>query len=130
MIGEGLVDHGYLEEAAELVGRLMQACLHSLHEDRDWREAYHPDRPGGVGKLGHSSGVAPLSLFLYVLGVRLISPRKIALRGHNPFPWPIRLSHRGIEILWNEGHALVRFPDGGEETVTGLQVQLVEQNQV
>ena len=130
MIGEGLVDHGYLEEAAELVGRLMQACLHTLHEDRDWREAYHPDRPGGIGKLGHSSGVAPLSLFLYVLGVRLISPRKIALRGYNPFPWPIWLSHRGIEILWNKDGALVRFPDGSEATLDGSQVQLVEQNQV
>jgi hypothetical protein len=130
MIGEGLVDHGYLKEAADLVSRLMAACLHSLHKDRAFRESYSPDQPGGSGKLGHSSGVAPLSLFLYVLGVRLISPRKIALRGHNPFPWPVRLSYRGIEILWEMDSALVRFPDATEATVTGLQVQLVEQNEV
>ncbi len=129
MIGEGLVDQGYLKEAAHLVARLMRACIHSLHQDRAFRESYHPDQPGGVGKSGHSSGVAPLSLFLYVLGVRLISPRKIALRGHNPFPWPVRLSYRGIEILWNKDSALVRFPDESEATVTGLQVQLVEQNE-
>jgi hypothetical protein len=129
MIGEGLVDQGYLKEAADLVSRLMSACIHTLHEDRAFRESYHPDQPGGVGKSGHSSGVAPLSLFLYVLGVRLISPRKIALRGHNPFPWPLRLRYRGIEILWNNDSALVRFPDTSEATVTGLQVQLVEQNE-
>jgi len=130
MIGEGLVDYGYLDEAAELVGRLMRACLHALHEDRNFREFYQPDSPGGGGKIAHSSGVAPLSLFLNVLGVRLISPSKIALRGYNPFPWPIRLRHRGVEILWNEDQALVRFPDGGEATVSGLQVQLIEQDQV
>ena len=129
MIGEGLVDQGYLKEAADLVARLMSACIHTLHEDRAFRESYQPDQPGGVGKSGHSSGVAPLSLFLYVLGVRLISPRKIALRGHNPFPWPLRLRYRGIEILWDNDSALVRFPDTSEATVTGLQVQLVEQNE-
>ena len=130
MIGEGLVDYGYLKEAADLVSRLMRACLHTLHEVRTFRESYYPDQPGGIGKLGHSSGVAPLSLFLYVLGVRLISPHKIALRGHNPFPWPIRLTYRGIEIQWKKDSALVRFPDTSEATVTGLQVQLVEQNEV
>jgi hypothetical protein len=130
MIGEGLVDHGYLKEAADLVSRLMRACIQSLHQDRAFRESYYPDQPGGSGRLGHSSGVAPFSLFLHVLGVRLISPRKIALRAQNPFPWPVQLSWRGIEILWNKEGALVRFPDGSEATVTGLQVQLVEQNEV
>lgn len=130
MIGEGLVDHGYLDEAAELVGRLMQACLYTLHEGRNFREAYRPDRPGGIGKRGHSSGVAPLSLFLHVLGVRLISPQKIALRGHNPFPWPIKLRWRGLEILWDKDGARVRFPDTSEATVTGLQVQLTEQSEI
>ncbi len=129
MIGEGLVDHGYLKEAADLVGRLMRACIHTLYEDRVFRESYYPDRLGGPGVPGHSSGIAPLSLFLYVLGVRLISPRKVALRGHNPFPWSLRLRYRGIEILWSDDGALVRFPDGSEATVTGLQVQLVEQNE-
>ena len=130
MIGEGLVDQGYLKEAVDLMTRLMRACTHSLHQDRAFREFYHPDQPGRGGTLSHSAGVAPLSLFLDILGVRLISPRKIALRGHNPFPWPIRLSHRGIEIEWNVDSALVRFPDLSEATVTGLQVQLVEQNEV
>ena len=133
MIGEGLVDHGYLEAAAELVGRLMQACVYTLHEDRAFREFYHPDRPGGIGKLGHSSGVAPLSLFLDILGVRLISARKIALRGYNPFPWPVRLSWRGVRITWKHEGAVVEFPDGGEVNVEGksmTQVQLVEQNEV
>ena len=136
MIGEGLVDHGYLKEAADLVNRLMRGCIHSLRQDRTFRESYHPDQPGGLGKPGHSSGVPPLSLFLYVLGVRLISPAKIALRGHNPFPWPVKLSWRGVQVVWDEAAAIVKFPDGGKVRVEGsaiqivTQVQLVEQNEV
>jgi len=71
--------------------------------------------------------VAPLSLFLYVLGVRLISPRKIALRGHNPFPWPVRLSWRGVRIEWNHEGAIVEFPDGGKVNVEGKSMTQVRQ---
>jgi len=127
LIGEGLVDYGYLEQAAELVGKLMRACIASLLEQRSTREAYYADRPGGLGERGHSAGIAPLSLLLYVLGVRLISPTKITLRGHNPFPWPIHLRWRGVSIRWQAEEAKVNFPDGGEIRVIGRQTQTVEQ---
>jgi hypothetical protein len=130
MIGEGLVDYGYLEEAAELANRLMAACIHTLREDQAFRESYRPDEPGGMGKRGHSSGAAPLSLVLDILGVRLISPHKVALRGYNPFIHPIRLRHRGIEISWEEDGARVKFPDGAETVVMGQQVQLVEETEI
>jgi len=109
------------------VGKLMRACIASLKEEQAFREAYYADRPAGLGERGHMAGVAPLSLLLYVLGVRLISPRKIALRGHNPFPWPITLRWRGVEIRWSTDRALVRFADGGEAEATGRLVQTVEQ---
>jgi len=127
LIGEGLVDYGYLEQAAELVGKLLRACIASLHEQQATREAYSGDRPGGVGERGHSAGIAPVSLLLYVLGVRLITPTKLALRGHNPFPWPINLRWRGVAIRWEAEEAHVRFPDGGEIRVAGRQIQTVEQ---
>mgnify|MGYP001609483653 CR=1 FL=1 len=57
----------------------------------------------------------------------LISPTKIALRGHNPFPWPINLRWRGVTIRWEAEEAHVRFPDGGEIRVAGRQIQTVEQ---
>ena len=127
LIGEGLVDYGYMEEAAELVAKLMRACIASLKQEQAFREAYHADRPGGLGGCGHLAGVAPLSLLLYVLGVWLMSPSKIALRGHNPFPWPIALRWRGVEIRWTTDRALLKFPDGGEAEVIGRLVQTVEQ---
>ena len=80
-----------------------------------------------MGERDHTGGVAPLSLFLYVLGVRLISPHKVVLRGQNPFPWPVQLSWRGIDIRWNKDVAMVRFPDGASVEVRGEQPQTVEQ---
>lgn len=127
MIGEGLVDYGYLHQAAELVSRLMRACTESLKQDQGFRQAYHADGAGGIGERDHLAGVAPLGLLLYVLGVRLISPRKIALRGLNPFPWPIRLSWRGLEIEWEQDSAWVTFPSGERAEVAGSSVQVVEQ---
>jgi hypothetical protein len=127
LIGEGLVDYGYLDQAAELVGKLLRACISSLHEQRASREAYSADRPGGVGERGHNAGIAPVSLLLYVLGVRLITPTKITLRGHNSFPWPITLRWRGVEIRWLQDRALLRFADGGEVEAQGRIVQTFEQ---
>ena len=130
MIGEGLIEYGYLSEAARLVDRLLAASIHSLRENRTFAEFYRPDEAGGDGILGHSSGVAPFSLFLDVLGVRLISSRKVALRGFNPFKRPIQLRYRGFEIRWNGDDARIVFPDGAETVVTGKQVHLVEETDI
>ncbi len=127
LLGEGLVDYGYLSEAADLVGRLIAASAGALLRDKSFRESYHADLERGMGERDHAGGVAPLSLFLYVLGVRLITPQKVVLRGRNPFPWPIRLSWSGIEIRWNKELARVRFPDGAEVEVRGEHPQTVEQ---
>ncbi len=127
MLGEALVDYGYLAEAADLVSRLVAACKGALVRDKCFREGYHPDLDQAMGASDHAAGVAPLSLFLYVLGVRLISPRKVVLRGTNPFPWPIKIRWQGLEISWNKTAAWVRFADGAEVRVQGEQPQVVEQ---
>lgn len=126
MLGEGLVDYGYLQQAAELVERLMQACISTLKQDGCFRQAYYADGAGGIGERDHLAGVAPLGLLLYVLGVRLISADKLALRGANPFPWPIRLGWRGLRIEWEVDSAWVSFPSGERVEVVGPEVQVVE----
>jgi hypothetical protein len=58
------------------------------------------------------SGLAPLSLFLDVLGVRLHSPHRIGLGGFNPFPWPVTIKYRGLTVLRQKETTIVIFPDG------------------
>ena len=127
MLGEGLLDYGYVVEAAELVSRLLDASAGALKRDQGFRESYHADREQAAGSRHHLAGVAPLSLFLQVLGVRLISPYKVTLRGSSPFPLPVRLRWRGLEIRWDQDQAVVVFPDGEQVTVRGEVTQVVEQ---
>ncbi len=130
LLGEALVAYGYLEEAADLVGRLIQATVHTLKRDHAFREAYNAEEPGGIGDRDHLWGVAPLGLFLEVLGVRLISPRKVVLRPRNPFPWPVTIRWRGLTLRWEEARAWVTFVDGQQVEVTGDGLQVVEQSAV
>jgi hypothetical protein len=127
MICESLVDHGNLQEAVQLITRLMQATLASLRREKDFRECYDPDREAAFGERGHLAGTAPVHLFLYVLGVRLISPRKAWLRNGNPFPWPVVVRWRGLELRFDGDQCLVTFPDGQQHIVEGQGLQLVEQ---
>jgi len=127
MIGEALVDHGYLPEAVELISRLMRPVLASLRRDKAFRESYDPEGEGAFGERGHLSGSAPVQLLLYVLGVRLISPRKVWLRNGNPFPWPVVVRWRGLELRFEEDQCRVTFPDGQEHLVQGEGLQMVEQ---
>lgn len=127
MLGEGLVDYAYLDEAAELVSRLMQATIHSLKTDKAFREYYNTDEAEGLGERDHLYGLAPLELFLYTLGVRLISPRKVWLRPQNPFPSPVVLRWRDLKIECYKDRKLVTFPDGQQISVTGEMPQIAEQ---
>jgi len=127
MIGEGLLDYGFIELAADLMGRLMQACVRSLRTDKSFHEAYGPDEAQGLGERNHISGVAPLALFLKILGVRLISPRRVIVRGRNPFPWPVVVSWRGLVVRREAGQTQITFPDGDKVVVEGEEPRTVEQ---
>ena len=112
LIGEGLVAYGYRKEAAELVGRLMKAVVQSLKSERAFRQGYHAESGEGFGERDVLPGLAPLSLFLEVLGVRLISPYRLRLEGFNPFPWPVTVKDRGLSVVRQKDKTLIIFPDG------------------
>ena len=91
MMVEGLLAYGFYNEAVTLVSRLMEASLVCLRKDKAFREIYDADHPGGSGDRDHLYGLFPVNLFLKTLGVRLISPRKVWVRGQNPFPRPVNV---------------------------------------
>jgi len=47
----------------------------------------------------------------------LISPRRVALAGFNPFPSPITVKYRGLSVLRQTDKTIVVFPDGQTVTV-------------
>lgn len=112
LIGEGLIDYGYRQEAAGLVARLMKAAIQSLKSEGAFRRYYLADTGQGLGERNALEGLPPLGLFLNALGVRLYSPHRVALAGFNPFPWPVTVKYRGLTILRQKEKTLVIFPDG------------------
>ena len=127
VIGEGLLNYGYRQEAAELVLKLMRLTTQVLQKEYVFCETYDPDQQIGYGERNHLSGVSPLSLFLRVLGIRIISPNKLYLRGNNPFPNPVTLRCKGLIVEFLNEQSIVTFPDGGRVEIRGDESQLVEQ---
>jgi len=112
LIGEGLVAYGYREQAAELIGRIMSAILANLKREGAFRRYYDAESGIGNGERNTLSGLPPLGLFLETIGVRLISPHKVALAGYNPFPWAVTVKYRGMTIVRQREKSIVIFPDG------------------
>jgi hypothetical protein len=125
MIGEGLVAHGYRAEAAELITRILKGMLHTLRNEKAFREAYNSDKLEGLGDRDYIWGVAPVHLFLHTLGVRIVGPRHVFLEGRNPFPWPVTVRHKGVTVVKDAESAKVTFPSGTQVTVTDPGAQIV-----
>jgi hypothetical protein len=127
MIGEGLLAYGRVDEAVELVTKLVRATVHALKSDHGHRRTYHPDLPEGFGERDHIQGGAPIGLFLATLGIRLISPTKVEVWGRNPYPWPVRIRWMGLEILSERKRRHIQFPDGQSVEISNEARQLLEQ---
>ena len=125
LVGEGLVRYGYRGEAAELVTRNMQAVIQSIKQDHSFRRYYDADDGNGSGERNAFTGLAPLGLFMKVLGVRIISPFRVALSGLNPFPWPVTIKYRGLTVLRQHDKTSVVFPDGQTVTIKDPKPQIV-----
>jgi hypothetical protein len=116
LIGEGLLDYGFREEAAQLTTRLMNAVINNLKQRRAFYHSYHAETGAGLGERNALQGLAPLGLFLKTLGVEFQLPGRVALSGKNPFPRPVTVKYRGILVTRQMDKTVVVFPDG--QTVT------------
>jgi hypothetical protein len=118
MLGEGLLAYGYQLEAAELVTRLMFGVLENLKGEGAFRQSFQADSAQGHGERNALAGLAPLGLFLDVLGVRLVSPFCVHLQGFNPYPWPVTVKYRGLTVLRQKEKSVVIYPDGQTVEIT------------
>jgi hypothetical protein len=130
IVVEGMLSYGAREEAAELITRLMSAIVRNLKAENAFRRGYHADSGQGIGERHALNGLAPVGLFLNILGVRIVSPFRLALVGHNPFPWPVTVKFRGLTIMRYEKKTSIIFPDGQTITVTDPEPRIVSLEQL
>jgi hypothetical protein len=112
LICEGMLAYGFHEEAARLVAHLMAGIIQNLKQKRAFYQHYHADTGQGIGERNAVSGLAPVGLFLQVLGVQVLSDTRVRLEGMNPFPWPVTLKYKGLKIIRGLDDTDVIFPNG------------------
>jgi hypothetical protein len=127
LIGLGLVEHGFREEAGQIFQMLMNTVLKILKREKGFYCAYHADEVKGIGPKGAIQGLPPLDLFLAVLGVRILGPTKVWVEVGHPFPWPVKLEWQGLSLSCEHEQVRITFPDGQEVTVVEKGMQCVEQ---
>ena len=112
LICEGMLDYGLRQEVARLVSHLMTAVIENLKQKRAFYQRYHADSGQGLGERNALSGLAPVGLFLQVLGVQVLSATQVRLEGKNPYPWPVTVQYKGLKVIRGLDRTEVIFPNG------------------
>jgi hypothetical protein len=123
---EGLLKYGFRTDAARVVAHLMNAIVQNLKSSQAFYERYHAENGNGIGERNALTGLAPVGLFLQVLGVQIDSSRRVRLEGENPFPWEVTICYKGLKILRGHAKTLVTFSNGTSVTVTDTTPCVVE----
>jgi Mannosylglycerate hydrolase MGH1-like glycoside hydrolase domain len=112
LICEGMLAYGFRQEAARLVAHLITGVIQNLKQKRAFYQRYHADTGQGLGERNALSGLAPVGLFLQVLGVQVFSSTCVRLGGKNPFPWPVTVQYKGLKVFRGLDRTEVKFPNG------------------
>ncbi len=119
LLGQALMRYGKLKQSAELIDRWMAALVPSVSGSGIMYPAYHARTGEGMGQKDSLESLFPVRFFLQVLGIEFLEDRYITIQGENPFPWPVKLSYRGV-IIERGKHQTTIFRPGKELiTLTG-----------
>lgn len=117
IIGEGMNRYGYRAKVAELTSHIMAGMAFAFKQSGCFFDRYSATTGSGIGEENKLDGLPPIGLFLQTLGVRIYSPWKVALQGHNPYAWPVTLRYRGLTIDRHSDKTILSFPDGQSITI-------------
>jgi len=117
LMGEGLIEAGDLTSAAELLHRFLDGMLPVVKREKAFYEGYHADKLAPLGARGHVGGIAPLHLLLRVVGVRIISPKRVWTGGAFAWGRPITITHQGVRVHRSGEGTTITFPSGTSVTL-------------
>ncbi|MDE2818559.1 MAG: hypothetical protein OXI40_02375 [Chloroflexota bacterium] len=112
LVGEGMVKSGFHREATALVKRVLTSLAQVLERDGRLSQFYHAEEIKGFGEDHHIGGIAPLKLLSDVIGVRILSPRKLWVGG--PFTWEqeVKVEQHGVVVARSADGIQIDFPSG------------------
>lgn len=112
LIGEGLIESGRVDLATDLLKRLIAAQTAVLRSDKAFYEFYHPDDARGLGESGNIAGIIPLHLLMRVLGVRIVSKKKVWVGGAYHWGGQVSITQYGVSVMRGENGIHIAFPSG------------------
>jgi hypothetical protein len=130
LLGEGLIEAGRADLAAELLTRIMKVQIGSLHATKRFHESYHPDEPRGIGDADHVAGIVPLTLLWNLLGFRIVSDRRVLIGGVYALPWAVRVQHHGVTIERSSKGAKITFPSGHVKRIRSDKWRIIDDETV
>lgn len=127
LILSGLVRCGRRPLAAHLFQRSMEGLVTCVRKEKAFFEAYNADSPQGLGERHDVAGAAPVEALLEILGLQLVSPRRLRIEGHHPFDRPMTIRWRGLTVRRAAAVTQITFPDGEQIELDGDEARWVEQ---
>jgi hypothetical protein len=124
-IAEGLLKYGFRSDAARLVAHIMTGIIQNLKQNRAFYARYHAENGIGIGERNSLNGLAPVGLFLRVLGVEILSSTRVKLEGTNPFPWDVNIHYRGLKVARGQEKTEIVFANGKSVTVVDTEPVVV-----
>jgi hypothetical protein len=125
LISEGLLRYGFRADAARMFVHNMTAIIQNLKQNRAFYARYHAERGTGIGERNALSGLAPVGLFMKILGVEILSATRVKLVGENPFPWDVTIQYKGLKVIRGQMKTEVIFANGKSVVVTDTESTLV-----
>ncbi|HZK17368.1 MAG TPA: hypothetical protein VFC66_03905 [Anaerolineaceae bacterium] len=107
-----LIRRGEKEAAFQLLSQLLRAQSSLLRLEHSNSDRWNAETSQLSGLRNTIGGLLPVNLVLELAGIRIFNENKVSLQGQNPFPWPIKVGYRGLEVTRDGKNATVRFQDG------------------
>ncbi|MBZ0277450.1 MAG: hypothetical protein K8I60_14990, partial [Anaerolineae bacterium] len=117
LIGEGLIEYGRADLAADLLRRILATQVTVLKQQKSLYEFYNSDEARGLGDMSHLGGIVPLHLLMRVWGVRVISSTKVWTGGAFTWDTPVTIRQHGVTIQRTREQTRVQFPSGHTTTL-------------
>lgn len=130
LMGEALIECGMMEQATELVQRILRVQTSVLKAHKRFSEFYNADKADGLGEPANLGGIVPLHLLTRVLGVRVISSTKVWVGGAFKWGQAVTIQQHGITVERNDNSTTVTFPSGYSTQVSGEDWQEVVDSHV
>ena len=122
---EGLLRYGFRSDAARIVAHIMTAIVQNLKQNQSFFVRYHAERGNGIGERNALMGLAPVGLFMKVLGVEIFSSKCVKVAGENPFPWDVTISYKGLKVVRGMNKTEVIFQNGKSVVVTDTEPKII-----